>query len=200
MSKIREDLFEFLTKFFIAIGMMAFFLSWTEKIPSLYESVPSTSLTVVLFKLANGLVWVIAGLFLAYLCQRVALRLPIGLEEFKFSIREGLAVIQKNKTDALFIVVTTEYYHKFLSGEKPGMEELRPYGDRWNENTCVIGRPVILCAGYEKKHRYAAGRIIGFRISHTETQRPEYKAIYGDKHTGKPAACIKIELEQGVRL
>lgn len=95
-----------------------------------------------------------------------------------------------------FIVVTTEYYHQFLSGEKPGMEELRPYGARWNENTCAIGRPVILSAGYGKKHR-AAGRIVGFRTSQAETQRSEYKAIYGDKHAGKPAACIKIEIEQG---
>lgn len=100
------------------------------------------------------------------------------------------------KMKSLLIVTTTEYYQQFLSGEKPGMEELRPYGARWNENTCVIGRSVILSAGYGKKHR-AAGRIIGFRTSQTETKRPEYKAIYGDKHTGKLAACIKIELEQG---
>jgi len=104
--------------------------------------------------------------------------------------------LRAKKMNPLFIVTTTEYYQQFLSGEKPGMEELRPYGARWNENTCVIGRSVILSAGYGKKHR-AAGRIVGFRTSQAETQRPEYKAIYSDKHTGIPAACIKIEIEQG---
>lgn len=93
----------------------------------------------------------------------------------------------------LFVVLTMEYYRQFLSGEKPGMEELRPYGSRWNESSCAIGRPVILSAGYGKKHR-AAGRVVGFRTSQEETQRPEYRAIYEGKHVGKPAACIKIEL------
>jgi hypothetical protein len=95
----------------------------------------------------------------------------------------------------LFIPLTGRYFDQFLGGTKPNMEELRPYGPRWNEQTCQIGRPVVLSRGYGRRHRIQ-GRIVGFRTSHTEAQRPEYLAIYAGKHAGMPAACIKIELEK----
>lgn len=93
----------------------------------------------------------------------------------------------------LFIPLTGEYFDQFLNGTKPNMEELRPYGPRWNERTCQVGRPVVLSRGYGKQHRIT-GRVVAFRTSHDEARRPEYRAIYADKHAGKPAACIRIEL------
>ena len=46
----------------------------------------------------------------------------------------------------LFIVLRREWFEAFRIGSKT--DEWRRYGPRWNENTCRIGRPVILSLGY----------------------------------------------------
>ena len=42
----------------------------------------------------------------------------------------------------LFIPLNTEYFEAFADGSKG--EELRLYGPRWNEETCKLGREVVL--------------------------------------------------------
>jgi hypothetical protein len=51
----------------------------------------------------------------------------------------------------LFIPLYTEFYEEFKNGTKN--IEFRAYGPRWNEKTCVVGRPVVLSKGYGKQNR-----------------------------------------------
>ncbi len=60
----------------------------------------------------------------------------------------------------LFVPLKTEHYEAFADGSK--RDELRRYGPRWNEHTCVVGRGVVLSKGYGKRHRMA-GRIWRFK-------------------------------------
>lgn len=53
----------------------------------------------------------------------------------------------------LFIPLRTKWFEQFASGEK--RSELRLYGPRWNERTCLIGRGVVLSRGYGKQARMA---------------------------------------------
>ncbi len=80
----------------------------------------------------------------------------------------------------LFIPLKTEYYERFQDGSKT--DELRLYGKRWNENTCEIGRPVILSKGYGKKYRIG-GVICKFTKLHANTlnrtHKESLKKIYG---------------------
>lgn len=80
----------------------------------------------------------------------------------------------------LFIPLNAEYFDRFLSGEKT--EELRRYGARWNEHTCVVGREVILSSGYGKRNRLS-GKIWRFKRQHGSTFGSTYSAsiekIYG---------------------
>lgn len=92
----------------------------------------------------------------------------------------------------LFIPLKREYFEAFQAGTK--LEEFRPYGPRWNERTCPVGRPVVLSLGYGRAHRMA-GVVAGFRTSMEPTTSPAWAACYGEKHPGKPAACIAIDLE-----
>lgn len=72
----------------------------------------------------------------------------------------------------LFIPLKTEWYNKFLSGEKD--TEYRPWGwvekngkgrwSPWNERTCKIGRDVVICKGYGKKDRILGKKVVGFEI------------------------------------
>ena len=93
-------------------------------------------------------------------------------------------------TKPLFIPLRTEYFDAFCDGSKD--TEFRPYGPRWNESTCWLGRPVTLSKGYGKKHR-RTGRIVGFKRSKKPTTSKAWRACYGGR--GGFAACIKIELE-----
>ena len=91
----------------------------------------------------------------------------------------------------LFIPLKTEFYEAFERGEKHA--EYRLYGPRWNENTCTVGRPVVISHGYGKKRRMS-GRVESFRVIHgrnfDETGRKAIRACYGtiDVHI----ACIEI--------
>lgn len=90
----------------------------------------------------------------------------------------------------LFIPLKTEFFAAFASGEKT--VEFRPYGARWNERTCAIGREVVLSCGYGKSNRLR-GVIYGFERSAEPTKSEAWRKCYGDRFVGD-AACIHIRL------
>jgi hypothetical protein len=61
----------------------------------------------------------------------------------------------------LFIPLNAEWFERFEDGSKD--TEYRPYGPRWNERTCRIGRAVVLSYGYGKARRIS-GVVTGFEI------------------------------------
>lgn len=95
------------------------------------------------------------------------------------------------KEKPLFIPLKKEYFDAFAAGEKT--EELRPYGPRWNEKTCLPGRPVIISCGYGKQKRMR-GMIWKFKKQHGSlfgsTYRQAIKDVYGT--LDKDIACISI--------
>lgn len=91
----------------------------------------------------------------------------------------------------LFIPLKAEHFDDFESGEKGS--ELRPYGQRWNEDTCSDGRLVILARGYGKQRRLY-GRVRHLIVSMEPSTRPEWVAIYGPGLVD--VAVIVIDLEQ----
>jgi hypothetical protein len=96
-------------------------------------------------------------------------------------------ILQTFPLKALFIPIKAKYFHGFACGMKS--EEFRPYGPRWNERTCPIGRPVTLSKGYGKRERLH-GIIVGTRICEpTEA----FLAIYG---LGRECFAIAIELRK----
>lgn len=91
----------------------------------------------------------------------------------------------------LFIPLKGEYYDQFASGQKD--TEYRPYGPRWNERTCPVGREVVLSRGYGKQHRLR-GTVDHFTVSKVVTQTDVWRRIYGTQY--QVAACIRIRLQQ----
>jgi len=94
----------------------------------------------------------------------------------------------------LFIPLKTEFYNAFVEGHK--RTEYRRYGKRWNENTCMIGRQVVISKGYGKGHRYR-GVIVEFERSSEPTQTKAWRTCYGDQ-CKDDAACITIQLLEQV--
>lgn len=92
----------------------------------------------------------------------------------------------------LFVPLCREYFEAFERGEKH--EEFRPYGPRWNERTCRIGRQVVLSLGYGKSRRLF-GRVVSFRTDSEPQRMPAWLHCYGDKHP--VAACIGVALDLG---
>lgn len=92
----------------------------------------------------------------------------------------------------LFIPLKTEFFEAFEAGTKT--HEFRPYGPRWNERTCSIGREVVLSHGYGKQRR-RRGVIVGFERSAEPTKSDAWHKCYGDRKGD--AACICIELLTG---
>jgi hypothetical protein len=92
----------------------------------------------------------------------------------------------------LFIPLKGEYYDAFVRGEKT--TEYRPYGPRWNERVCRVGRPVVLSRGYGKRHR-RHGTITEFRIVSVGLSRGsvDFLCVYGYDALG-PIAEIDITL------
>ena len=93
----------------------------------------------------------------------------------------------------LFIPLKTKYFEMFLSGEK--MSELRPYGPRWNEKVCRVGREVVLSKGYGKQHRIK-GYIREFYKRRATTFGSTYRAAIQDVYgtLDMDIAEIRIEL------
>jgi hypothetical protein len=91
----------------------------------------------------------------------------------------------------LFIPLKGEFFDAFERGDKT--TEYRPYGKRWNEVVCRIGRPVVLSRGYGKQRRMV-GRITGFGTSWKVTQGADWQACYGNADL--LAACIGIEVDR----
>lgn len=91
---------------------------------------------------------------------------------------------------ALFIPLKTAYFEDFASGKKT--IEYRPYGARWNERTCPVGRKVTLSHGYGKARRLT-GTVTAFTRSAEPTRTPAWADCYGTK-SGE-AACIHIRLD-----
>ena len=92
----------------------------------------------------------------------------------------------------LFIPLMTKYYEAFKSGGKT--EELRLYGDRWNERTCYVGRKVTLSKGYGKAERMT-GVIWRFKKQHGSLFGSTYKKSILDvfRSLDIEIACISIK-------
>lgn len=95
----------------------------------------------------------------------------------------------------LFIPLKREFYEAFERGDKT--EEYRLYGPRWNEKTCVVGRPVVLSLGYGKQHRMT-GVISYFSVQRGSNmqgfQRIALRHVYGT--TDLDVACIAITIDK----
>ena len=97
-------------------------------------------------------------------------------------------------TKPLFIPLNTEYFNQFKAGIKPS--EMRPYGPRWNEKTCFVGRAVTLSKGYGK-HERITGVVTRFRRTTPErlgAAHHDWIAVYGEDKND--VAEIFIEAEQ----
>lgn len=88
----------------------------------------------------------------------------------------------------LFIPLKKQYYEEFVSGTKT--VEYRKYGLGWNEDTCQIGRPVVISLGYGKNRR-SKGTITSFGII-PSTQVPSAREVYGTQKVD--IAMIGIDL------
>lgn len=90
----------------------------------------------------------------------------------------------------LFVPLRAEFFDAFAAGVKT--DELRRYGPRWNERTCVVGRPVILSRGYGRSRRLT-GRVERFKKQHGSifgsTYRASIERIYGTLNVD--IACIR---------
>ena len=94
----------------------------------------------------------------------------------------------KNKTEGksggdvaskvLFVPLRREWFDAFEKGFKTF--EYRPYGKRWNERTCAIGRRVTLSLGYGKLRRLH-GTIVSFERSEDVTRTTAWKSCYDGK-------------------
>ncbi|GEM_PF-1259075 len=96
-----------------------------------------------------------------------------------------------SKMKPLFIPLRNEYFKAFQSGNKT--DELRKYGPRWNEGTCIVGRGVTLSNGYGKNGRMK-GCVWRFKKQRGSLFRRIYKeeiqAVFGTLNID--IACISI--------
>jgi hypothetical protein len=89
----------------------------------------------------------------------------------------------------LFIPLKREFFDAFERGEKT--VEYRPYGVRWNERTCEVGRPVMLSNGYGN-HRRLKGHVVQFAKSTAASKTKSWESCYGPGEC--EVACIHIEV------
>lgn len=84
----------------------------------------------------------------------------------------------------LFVPLKSKYFDAFGNGTK--RYEYRPYGKRWNADTLLIGRKVILSRGY------SGDRILAEIVDWTKTKRllKQFIECYADKHD----TMVSIEL------
>jgi hypothetical protein len=90
---------------------------------------------------------------------------------------------------ALFVPLKSEYFEAFARGEKD--TEYRPFGVRWNERTCRIGRPVVLSKGYGKRHRLR-GVVASFARVRTSRPSAAWAACYGSRECDMAWIQIKV--------
>jgi len=99
----------------------------------------------------------------------------------------------------LFIPLRTKFYEAFKAGDK--VEELRLNGARWNQNTCEIGREVVLSKGYGKQNRMK-GKIWRFKVQRGtlfgSTYKKAIQECYGTLDVD--IACISINEIEPVTL
>ncbi len=75
----------------------------------------------------------------------------------------------------LFLPLNKEYYYAFTRGNKT--HELREYGKRWTEKTCIVGRLVTLSMGYGKQERHT-GTIVSFeKVAATNLSEDEQISV-----------------------
>lgn len=89
----------------------------------------------------------------------------------------------------IFIPLKAEFFEAFERGEKEW--EFRPYGSRWNERNCKVGRAVVLSYGYGKKRRLH-GVVAQFVRDPGPTKTEAWRKCYGDREGD--AACIRVTL------
>lgn len=83
-----------------------------------------------------------------------------------------------------------EHFEAFERGEKT--EEYRPYGPRWNEKTCRVGRAVTISLGYGKARRLR-GEVVSFQKDRHPFLLPGWLDCYG-ADLGEQAARIGIRI------
>lgn len=97
-----------------------------------------------------------------------------------------------SKETPLFIPLKAKYFRAFEEGTQT--IERRPYGARWNEDTCKPGRDVLLSLGYGKRERLL-GRIVAFRVSTAASRTRDWIECYGPGEC--KVACLEIEVTHG---
>lgn len=91
----------------------------------------------------------------------------------------------------LFVPLKAQFFNAFERGEKT--YEYRPYGPRWNERTCSVGRSVLLSFGYGKQRRLR-GVVKSFTKHDAPPKeiREAWRICYGSR--SPIVADIEIEL------
>ena len=91
----------------------------------------------------------------------------------------------------VFVPLYTKHFNDFKSGVKT--EELRLYGKRWNEKTCLVGRKITLSKGYGK-HERLYGTISKFKKQHGSLFGSTYRADILERYGTIDVliACISI--------
>lgn len=92
---------------------------------------------------------------------------------------------------SLFVPLRGVYFDAFERGEKK--TEYRKRGQRWNAETCAIGRRVVLSRGYGRQKRLT-GTITAFHYDTMPSRLPGWLECYGPN--SGDAACITIELDR----
>jgi hypothetical protein len=90
---------------------------------------------------------------------------------------------------ALFVPLRGVWFDAFADGSK--FDEWRRLGPRWNERTCLIGRPVVLARGYGWPRLHAHIDAISIRTADTEDRR----ALFG-----ADTPCIVLHLDAITKL
>lgn len=89
----------------------------------------------------------------------------------------------------LFVPLKTEHFRAFACGEK--QTEYRAYGPRWNERTCIPGRPVTLSHGYSGARIDAV--VSGFRIVPRSRAPATAQALYP---VAERIAAISVDISR----
>jgi len=96
--------------------------------------------------------------------------------------------MKKTPRTALFVPLKKEHFLAFEDGSKT--TEYRPFGPRWNQNTVIPGRAVVLSLGYGKKNRLTA-RVASLTIQKEPPDPVAWRSVYGDRRC--LVAAIEME-------